>query len=326
MVGIGGKLTTIIPNFNGEAEIAGCLASVLREAPASSIIVVDDGSTDGSLDLIKHRFPEVRVIQFEENRGFAHAVNAGILAAETPYVFLLNNDARVTPGALQRLLGAMEETGRNTFSVQAKMLTRSKPRRIDSCGDLYCALGWAFSPGLGADEGQYCRRTELTSTCAGAALYRRELLIRVGMFDEAHFCYLEDVDLGIRARLAGYRNLYEPTAVVLHSGSASSGGKRHSDFKVRLAAGNNLYLLYKNFPPVVLAILSPLLAAGMVIKGVYFCRKGLGTAYIGGLAEGCRKILDGADRRVRPANPRELRALIRLTAELYVNLIRRVVG
>ncbi|MCR5674921.1 MAG: glycosyltransferase family 2 protein [Lachnospiraceae bacterium] len=319
------KITVVIPNFNGAAELTGCVESVLRELPASAVIVVDDGSTDDSAEHLTQAHPDVRLIKNGRNEGFAHAVNRGIREADTPYVFLLNNDARIQPGALHTLLQTMEETGGRTFSVGAKMLTRTEPRRIDNCGDLYCVLGWAFTPGKDADAGWYSHRAAVTSACAGAALYRREELLQLGGFDEAHFCYLEDVDLGIRARLHGYRNLYEPRALVLHTGSATSGS-RHNAFKVRLTAGNNLYLLRKNFPAGVLLLHLPQLAAGVIIKGIYFGRKGLGKAYLAGLREGIAKIRAGRDRQIRPADAGQWMHLFRLVFEMHINLIRRAVG
>ena len=323
MAGIGDKITTVIPHYNGKAELYGCIDSLLHEVPASSIIVVDDGSTDGSTDELRNIHPQIRFIRSEENRGFAHAVNCGIRAARTPYVFLFNNDARLERGALHTLLHVMEETGEGTFAVQARMLTRTAPQRIDSCGDLYCALGWAFSPGRDADSRWYNRRTSVTSCCAGAALYRRDLLLELGLFDEDFFCYLEDVDLGSRARLHGYRNLYEPRALVLHAGSATSGS-RHNAFKVRLTARNNLFLLYKNLPLWFLLLDLPLLAAGIVIKGVYFARKDLLSPYLKGLAEGLGRI--AASDLQRSVGDTEGGELLSLIVELYVNVIRRAVG
>ncbi len=323
MTGIGEKITAVIPHYNGKGELYGSIVSLVREMPASSVIVVDDGSTDGSTDGLRDAFPGIRLIRSEENRGFAHAVNSGIRAASTPYVFLINNDARLEPGALSELLDTMEATGERTFAVQAKMLTRSAPRRIDNCGDLYCALGWAYTPGRDASGHWYNKRAELTSCCAGAALYRRELLLELGLFDETFFCYLEDVDLGIRARLRGYRNLYEPRAVVLHAGSATSGS-RHNAFKVRLTVGNNLYLLYKNLPAWYLLLDLPLLLAGVAIKAGYFARKDLFAPYLAGLKDGIGKI--SANRKDRIDQSADGRELLRLILELYVNLIRRAVG
>lgn len=319
------KVSVIIPNYNGARCLRGCLASVLTQVSADRVIVVDDGSTDNSVSFMRRLFPRVRLITRKENGGFAAAVNEGIRASETPYVFLLNNDALLTAGALEKLVDTMEQGGEHVFSVGARMLTLAKPRKIDNSGDLYCSLGWAFSPGRDRGLGEYRRRSRVTSACAGAALYRRKELLDLGGFDEAHFCYLEDVDLGIRARLHGYINLYEPAATVLHVGSATSGS-RHNAFKVRLTTGNNLYLLYKNFPAAAVLTMLPCLLIGQMVKFGYFAAKGLGGAYVQGFREGVDKIRHGGDRKQRIESPAQLWNLLVLLFEMDINVIRRVTG
>ncbi len=320
------KVTVVIPNLNGADELEGCIASVLEETDPSRVIVVDDGSTDGSADLAEEAHPGIRVIRCGENLGFAHAVNLGIAAADTPYVFLLNNDTRVEKGAVRALCEAMEQGGDRVFSVGARMLTRRKPVRIDNCGDLYCILGWAFTPGRDGDPSWYTKRSRVTTACAGAALYRRDVAESLGLFDEAHFCYLEDVDLGIRARLRGYINLYEPAAVIYHTGSATSGS-RHNAFKVKLTAGNNLYLQYKNFPAPVLVLCAPWFFTGMLIKAVYFARKGLFGAYMEGLSDGMDKIRENRGRKLSVSGGDiRIKELLVLLFEMHINLIRRISG
>lgn len=321
-----GSVTVVIPNFNGGDELEGCILSVLREVDPSKLIIVDDGSTDGSAERAETAHPGVRVIKYSENLGFAHAVNVGINEADTPYVFLLNNDTRLEKGTVRALLTAMEGGGDRVFSVGARMISRSEPAKIDNCGDLYCMLGWAFSPGRDGDPAWYRKRSRVTTACAGAALYRREVIKSLGMFDEAHFCYLEDVDLGIRARLKGYVNLYEPAATVYHTGSATSGS-RHNAFKVRLTAGNNLYLQYKNFPTPALAFCAPGFLLGMIIKAAYFARKDLLDAYVKGLREGARKIRENRDRKLEISRGDiDIKELLVLMFEMHINLIRRISG
>lgn len=320
------KVTVVIPNFNGSDELEGCIASVLEETDPSHVIVVDDGSADGSADSTDVDHPGIRVIRCDENMGFAHAVNLGIAEADTPYVFLLNNDTRVEKGAVRALCEAMEQGGERVFSVGARMLSRREPVRIDNCGDLYCILGWAFSPGRDGDPSWYLKKSRVTTACAGAALYRRDVIESLGMFDEAHFCYLEDVDLGIRARLRGYINLYEPAAVVYHTGSATSGS-RHNAFKVKLTAGNNLYLQYKNFPAPALVLCAPWFFAGMLIKALYFARKGLLGAYMEGLSDGVGKIRGNPGRKLSvEGGDIRIKELLVLLFEMHINLIRRISG
>ena len=314
-------VTVVIPNYNGKKYLDDCLKSLKKQSYQEfKVIIVDNGSTDGSQDHIKNKYPQVELIELSENTGFANAANVGIKAADSEYVFLLNNDTMCDENALENLIRVMENK-KKLFSAQAKMLKMKEPHEIDDCGDLYCALGWAFTPGKDKDNRQFARRESVTSACAGAAIYRKSYFDTVGYFDEAHFCYLEDVDLGYRARLFGYANVMEPSAVVYHVGSGSSGS-RYNEFKVELTAGNNLYLIYKNMPAFQIFINLPLILLGIAIKHVFYFRRGLGKAHIVGLWQGMRKIAGNADKRVRFGRTQFINA-VRLQIELWVNLARR---
>lgn len=277
-------ITVVIPNYNGMEYIGACLDSVLAGTYLPRIIVVDNASSDGSFELVRDRYPQVTLLRLRANTGFCHAVNSGLHITKTRYVMLLNNDTRVDPGCVQALYETIVQRGR-TFSVGAKMLSMRDPEVIDDAGDLYCALGWAFARGKAKSRDLYGKRETVFSACAGAAMYRREVFEEIGYFDERHFCYLEDVDIGWRAMACGYRNLYEPAAIVYHAGSASSGAV-HNPFKEEMTAGNNAYLLYKNMPSFQYALNRPLTALGVRIKRAYFTKKGLGEAYEKGIARG----------------------------------------
>lgn len=280
------KITVVIPNLNGMKYLKGCLSS-LREQKEQSFVVIleDNGSTDGSVEYVRENFPEVRIRVSRKNTGFCRAVNDGILLAETPYVLLLNNDTVSDPSMLGNLLEAMESGGEDVFSCQAKMVSMRQPDTIDDAGDIYTALGWAYARGKGKSTALYTVKEECFASCAAAALYRREIFRKIGLFDERHFAYLEDIDIGWRAKVSGFRNLYVPDAVVFHLGSATSGS-RHNAFKVRQAAGNNLYMIVKNMPPMQLALNAPLILTGTLIKAAYFARLGLGASYLSGLRRG----------------------------------------
>lgn len=317
-------LTVIIPNYNGKKYLDDCLRSLRKQSLKDfAITVVDNGSTDGSVDFIRDRYPEVHIIELPENTGFANAVNVGIKDSESRYVMLLNNDTMCDENALYSLVRVMESKKR-LFSAQAKLLQMKVPHRIDGSGDLYCALGWAFSPGRDQDNRRFSVRESVTSACAGAAIYRKECFEEVGYFDEVHFCYLEDMDIGYRARLKGYANVMEPAAVVYHSASASSGS-RYNEFKVELTAGNNIYLIYKNMPFVQIFINLPLIIAGIVVKHVFYSKRGLGAAHIKGLISGFKKISQNSDKRVRFGS-KELINALRLQIELWVNCARRALS
>lgn len=317
------KTTIVIPNFNGIGFLKNCLESATKSTVPASIVVVDNGSSDGSREWLAKSCPDVKVIAFPENRGFCAAVNAGIEAADTPYVFLLNNDTTVEPDCIGRLEAAIEQEKR-VFSVGAKMLSMKEPDIVDSAGDLYSAFGWAYAIGKGKRAGRYTKRRDVFSNCAGAALYKKELLQKTGLFDEAHFAYLEDVDLGYRARIAGYRNIVEPSAIVYHAGSGSTGS-RYNAFKVAHSSRNNVYLIYKNMPLFQMLLNLPFLIAGFGIKFLFFCRKGFGGIYAKGLWEGGRLAFCGAGRKKKVRFLwKNLKNYCKIQLELWINLFRRM--
>lgn len=319
------KVTVVIPNYNGKEYIKACLESVLLSSTGADVIVVDNGSTDDSLELVKEGFKNVRLIELPDNTGFAHAVNVGIKASDTPYVFLLNNDTVIKNDTIAKLTRAMDQNP-GAFAFQAKMLKLSDESIIDSAGDYYCALGWAFAYGKDkkADSYiEYTKRRRIFSACAGAAMYRRELLDKTGLFDEAHFAYLEDVDIGYRAKIYGYDSFLAPDAVVLHAGSASSGS-RYNEFKIRLSARNSIYLIYKNmpFPQIILNL--PFLVPGFLIKTVFFIKKGFGRVYIRGLINGVRLCFtkEAGLNRVR-YDKKRLKNYRNIQIILWLNVLRR---
>lgn len=316
------KTTVIIPNYNGKNFLKNCLGSATKSTVCASIIVVDNGSADKSREWLAQNYPQVKVISFPENRGFCQAVNAGIAAAETPYIFLLNNDTTIEPDCIERLEAAMDADSR-IFSVGAKMLSMKEPDVVDGAGDLYSAFGWAYAVGKGKKSERYTRRLTVFSNCAGAALYRKAYLEKTGLFDEAHFAYLEDVDLGYRARIAGWRNVTEPSAVVYHAGSASSGS-RYNEFKITHSARNNVYLIYKNMPLLQLLLNLPFLLLGFAIKILFFAAKGYGSVYCRGLWAGVTLAASpkGKERKVR-FTWKNLANYGKIQLELWSNMFRR---
>ncbi len=319
------ETTVIIPNFNGMKYLDDCLSSLYAcEDTSFPVIVVDNGSTDGSAAFIRRRFPAVKLICFPENRGFCGAVNAGILAAATPYVILLNNDTTVSRKFVSYLTKAVCENER-FFSAGAKMVTMKDPQVIDDAGDYYCAFGWAFARGKGKNERRYQKPCNIFAACAGAAIYRRDILLELGLFDEAHFAYLEDIDIGYRARLHGYSNRFAPEAVVRHVGSAVSGS-RYNAFKVRLSSRNSVYLIGKNMPFLQILLNFPFLFAGFFLKYLFFMKKGLGGIYARGIWEGLRMSFSESGRARRAACRNvPLSVYLRLEGELLYNLfIRRI--
>ncbi len=279
-------VTIIIPNYNGYAYLADCLEALRPQMNDKvHVLVVDNGSTDESVAYLQGN-DDVDTVFLSENTGFCGAVNAGIKAANTKYIILLNNDTKVLPGYVNALVQTMEQDD-SIFSGSARMLQMHAPDLIDDAGDEYCALGWAFSRGKGKSAAAYDVSTEVFAACGGASIYRREVFEKIGYFDELHFAYLEDIDIGYRARIYGYRNVYVPEAKVLHVGSGFSGS-RHNAFKVRLSSRNSILLPWKNMPFIQMVLNAPFLVLGYLTKYIFFVRKGLGKEYRQGISEGFR--------------------------------------
>lgn len=279
------KTTIIIPNYNGLSFMEPCFESLKEQTVRNfKVLVVDNGSTDGSVEWLKeHRIPSIFL---KENTGFSGAVNTGIRAADTPYVLLLNNDTRVEPGFVAAMERAMDQSPK-IFSVSSRMIQMYHSELLDDAGDMYSILGWAYQRGVGRSVNLYQKSCRVFSACAGAAIYRRAVFDEIGLFDELHFAYLEDIDVGWRAKLYGYDNVYCPDAAVYHVGSGTSGS-RYNSFKVRLAARNCIYLNYKNMPGWQLLLNAPFLLAGIFVKYLFFVKNGFGGDYVSGLKEGIR--------------------------------------
>lgn len=208
----------VVPNWNGRRWLAACL-DALEGQGFDEVVVVDNGSTDGSLSLVSGR-AGVRVIELGENRGFAVAANRGIVAVSADAVALINTDVELAGGWLARMRDAL---GEGVASVACKMVSSREEGVLDDCGDFLRRDGVCEQRGRGhADDGRLDTAGEAFSACAGAALYRRSAVLEVGGFDERFFSYLEDADLGLRLRLAGWRCAYEP-AVARHWGGGSAG-------------------------------------------------------------------------------------------------------
>jgi len=317
-------ITVIIPNYNGSAYLKGCLDSLQNQTMQDfDICVVDDGSTEESQKSLVYSYPRARYIERGTNGGFAAAVNDGIKTTTAPFVILLNNDATVASDFVEKLYKAIEPRP-SCFSVQAKLVNMYNQTLIDDAGDFYSTLGWAFARGKGRSVADFIFRSNVFAACAGAAIYRREAFDTVGLFDELHFCYLEDIDIGYRAKLHGFYNFYEPTAICYHAGSATSGSQ-YNEFKVKLSARNSVYLAYKNQALWQKVINAPSMWLGREIKRSFFAKKGLLKAFDEGIKEGKELIKseEGMSHRVN-YTPKMRSRSFEIEGEMIVGTFRRL--
>lgn len=313
------EVSVVIPNFNGIAFLDSVLASLEGQTLSNfEVILVDNGSTDGSCSFVTANYPWVHLIELSENFGFCGAVNAGIRAAKAPYVLLLNNDTEVKEDFVEEMLAAIRRH-KNAFSCGARMVQYHDRDRLDDVGNYYCALGWSFARGRGKDIHAYETEDKIFSACAGAAIYRKKILEKIGYFDEEHFAYLEDTDIGYRARIYGYENWYAPKAIVYHVGSGTSGS-RYNQFKTRYSSRNNIYLIYKNMPLLQIILNLPFLAVGFLIKFLFFAVKGMGKEYAAGIKNGFS--ISMKNKKV-PFRIKHLPNYCKIQLELWINIIRR---
>lgn len=315
------KTTVIIPNYNGKEYLKACLESLKKNSNENfETIVVDNKSNDGSLSMLEEDYPWVRTIALDENTGFAKAVNVGIEAAFTEYVILLNNDTEVKENFVTELEKTLDGDEK-IFSAASRMVNMYKPDILDGVGDYFTILGWAYARGKDKNfSKKYESFCNIFSACGGASIYRRKLLMDMGCFDELHFAYLEDVDVGYRAKIEGYRNVYVPDSICLHAGSGSSGS-RYNEFKIKLSSRNSVYLVLKNMPFLQLMLNLPFLLCGYMIKAVFFASKGFGKIYISGLIEGLYLAFSKAGRkRKMPFKIKNIWNYVRIELELIANI------
>ncbi|MEW6377854.1 MAG: glycosyltransferase family 2 protein [Thermodesulfobacteriota bacterium] len=241
------RVNVIIPNLNGEKLFPICLESLKKQGFRDfDITVVDNGSEDGSLTLLKDRYPEVRLISLDKNYGFAGGVNRGIEATEGEFIALLNNDIEVDPKWLEELHRALIEHP-EVGSCQAKLLRYQEREKINGLGIRMNIdgeveiIGWKE-----IDQGQYEEERYIFAVGAGASLYRRKMFEDIGLFDENFFANFEDVDLSFRAQLAGYKALYVPKAIGYHMIGATI--KKMKYLPTYLNNRNKILFFWKNMP------------------------------------------------------------------------------
>jgi GT2 family glycosyltransferase len=242
------KVYVVIPNWNGEDRIRACLDSLKTQAQEHTIVVVDNGSVDKSVDIIEKHYSDAALIRHAKNKGFAGGVNAGIRYAMeygARYVALLNNDAVADENWLKNLIGFLDENPK--VGIATSKIVDDKKTHLDSTGDLYTIWGLPYPRGRGeAYSDKYDTDTMVFGASGGASMYRIKMLKEIGLFDEDFFAYYEDVDISFRAQLAGWKVGYVPQALVYHEIGATSGAIK--GFTTYQTLKNLPLLLWKNVP------------------------------------------------------------------------------
>ncbi|VVB88569.1 Glycosyltransferase AglI [uncultured archaeon] len=272
-------VSVIIVNHNGKVFLKNCLSSLSAQSyPAFEIIFVDNGSSDGSTDYVRTEFPSARIIESKKNLGFAKGNNLGIKAAKGELIATLNNDTKVSSRWLEELVRIMNSNG-SVGMCASKMMFLEKPGMIQSTGLCISRSGVSWDRGIyETDNGQYESVEERFGPCAGAGLFRKKMLDEIGLFDEDFYAYLEDTDMAFRAKLAGWKCMYVPKAVVYHYHGGTGGFE--TDYAIYYANRNVLWNPIKNFPLLMLISSLPWIIGRNIAVVPYYIIKGHGTAIL----------------------------------------------
>ena len=237
-------LTVIIPNWNGQHHLAVCLPSLFaQDFQDFEVCVVDNASTDNSIAWLQEHYPQVRLIENDTNAGLCRANNQGTLTTDSEFVMMLNNDTELEPDCLGHLVRAAQANPQAGMCA-TKMLLFDKRDMIESAGIVVdkSGIAWGLESGDHNDERETIP-TPVFGPCGGAGLYRREMLLEIGLFDPDFFVYLEDADVAWRGQWAGWQCLYVPNATVYHAHSATI--KEGSPFKTHLLGRNKVWMIMR---------------------------------------------------------------------------------
>jgi N-acetylglucosaminyl-diphospho-decaprenol L-rhamnosyltransferase len=249
-------VTIVIVAYNAGAFIQPCIDAVAEQTcPDFEVVIVDNASSDGSIAALKLPDDRFRIHDARENLGFAAANNLVANLSPTRWIATLNPDTRVATDWLAELLAAVERWP-EAVAFGSTQLRLDEPDVMDGAGDVWHAAGIAWRALEGYPRSENPPEGETFAPCAAAALYRRDIFLSLGGFDETFFCYCEDVDLGFRIRLAGHFCVQVSDAVVYHAGSGTTG--RYSEFTVFHGHRNRVWVFVKNTPGLLFWLLIPL--------------------------------------------------------------------
>ncbi|MBI4127498.1 MAG: glycosyltransferase family 2 protein [Parcubacteria group bacterium] len=284
--------SVIIVSYNTKELTLQAIQSVERERTQVpfEVFVVDNNSHDGSADAIQATFPWITLIRNNGNFGFAKGNNQAIERASGEYIFLLNSDAYLKEGSLRRAYEIL--SNEHCAVAAAKVLSAKKPAMIDRIGDAYERGGLAYTLGFEEiDEGQYDTSRRVFSASGTAVFYRRDVLAKIGAYDDDFFMYYEDIDLGFRANLAGYQCVTIPEVTVYHWGTASSGGVRFSPLTIRQTTQNMINVIVKDLPTALIVGALPSILINLLLRLPRLAIvSGAFGAYLVGLGRGIRSL------------------------------------
>jgi GT2 family glycosyltransferase len=284
-------VSVVIVTFDSGRTLGRCLTALKAQTFASfEVILADNNSNDGAAQAAAAADPNIRLLTMGGNLGFAAANNRAAGSAHGRWLALLNPDAYPRPDWLAQLV-ACAGAHPDVSCFTARQLMAGTPERLDGAGDAMTAIGFPFRAGYGRLDEPSMPAGEVFSPCGAAMMIDRTLFLDVGGFDESFFCYCEDVDLGYRLQLLGKPVLLAPRAVVLHEGSASTGGRR-SDFSVFHGVRNRMLTFVKNTPPALFWATLPAHAAATLALWLVACARGHGEAMSRGLAAAFRRLPD----------------------------------
>jgi GT2 family glycosyltransferase len=278
-------ISVIVVNYNGLRFLRPCLSSLVCQSfKESEIILVDNGSSDGSPDYVRQHFPSVILVETGKNRGFGGGVNAGIAIARGEFILTLNNDIIADIHLLEEIHKPML-CDPDIGMCAAKMLLPDG--RIYSAGICIFRSGAAMDRGIyEPDNGKYDREEDVFGSCAGTTLYRRSMLDTIGLFDEDFFLYMEDVDLAFRGQLSGWRCRYVPAARVIHEYGGTAG--INSDISVYYGNRNLLWYVVKDFPARLFLSWFPWIIGRACADIPYYFVKGKGKAILKAKIDGIK--------------------------------------
>ncbi len=263
------KTSAIVVNYNDREHLGPCLRSILASAPPpDEVILVDNGSEDGSVEYVERTFPEVRLILNGANLGYGEASNRGAEEAQGEYLVFVNPDMVAEPGWLTPLVEGLE-TDPAVGLTTARILLMADPSRVNTCGNEVHYTGLTLCRGLGMKREEFEQPARVSAVSGAAFAIRRELFLSLGGFDPDFFLYLEDTDLSWRTRLAGYRILYVPQSILYHDYAL-----RFGPLKTFYQERNRYLMLLKNLRWGTLLLLLPsLLLAEVVTWGFVLLRE-----------------------------------------------------